>query len=1005
MAVANSTASMPDLTTILRRSSLPLVLSHDDPLLPTSPRTATRPSKRVSPGLELRLQRLDEQRRRRLLENRRVSHDIGRIPEEQLEALERLQQSQVVEIRRRGRTWTGPPIRVMPSQGGVRLSGGPAFSETEQSSGVLESDINSSPISLGTRLVPSDSEDEGDGFEDTQKYMMPDVGKTRLHLRTKEPLSPSPRRHTRTGSMRSVHSKRQSWCETPMTPTRRRGSPEKENSPRGSVHVNGSREDVSQSESDWVGSGLSRAGSIYSLSRVSFTGQLSQLTSMRLPDANSLAKRIASLATATEAAKALSDAADQILLWIGKATEVLAGLNAEDDVEWAAAGGREGMSEVDNAISRFEQLVQVYIMSIERLQIREDIELLSADELTASVKQLEGVIVAWKKIKETLKGVKEQVDVAMEWEELWNTVLGEIGQEMESLNRLVFEMEERRHEGAESLLSNRDSIDLNELETIVEEQPGRGKKAANRFSLLPPFSPSSPMQPAENPDNKENSSLLALFARMQPLRASLDFLPMRLSTFHVRGNAVFPTACEDLESRRDQLEELWTKLEGDAESLRRELGEDRWVLVFRNAGRQALKMCESISRSFGKLKEGIDSGEQQSNVPALSKKIENYEAKKTHYGPAIERVLSIIDKGVLDRLTVNGEVLRLQSDMKQRWSALQRDMRDMDLALEDITHDAREKQLRDSVSTVMSSERSIASSLVDTPGSSPASSVIGTGSIQGSRTPTPLISAKTRSSLTPSSARTSSSRIPSSSSLPRRTPLTRASASDLRSSPSPSPSVSLSVPLTTPPNPPGSASLPYWLRSSQQKPDPNRPRFVSLAKNESRDFAPLSKFEPSPYAKTPVTPKPYIPKRSVTPSTAPAAGRKTPLGRRNATEPVQQKQQYATLPRNFTARLASTPELSMTPPSNERKSSLPVPVVHNSPTSLPRPTSAFATKRPSSRLASAPSSARRASTFLPVPSDGNEADSEGKRPPSVQSGRRSSALVRSREEKEKPRWR
>jgi hypothetical protein len=33
-----------------------------------------------------------------------------------------------------------------------------------------------------------------------------------------------------------------------------------------------------------------------------------------------------------------------------------------------------------------------------------------------------------------------------------------------------------------------------------------------------------------------------------------------------------------------------------------------------------------------------------------------YEAKKMHYIPAIERVVSIIQKGVNDRLTVNGEI-------------------------------------------------------------------------------------------------------------------------------------------------------------------------------------------------------------------------------------------------------------------------------------------------------------------------------------------------------------
>ena len=70
-------------------------------------------------------------------------------------------------------------------------------------------------------------------------------------------------------------------------------------------------------------------------------------------------------------------------------------------------------------------------------------------------------------------------------------------------------------------------------------------------------------------------------------RASLDFLPMRLSVFQARAEQAFPTACDELEMRRTALEGSYKKLEKDAESLRKELGEDKWVLVFRGAGRQA----------------------------------------------------------------------------------------------------------------------------------------------------------------------------------------------------------------------------------------------------------------------------------------------------------------------------------------------------------------------------------------------------------------------------------
>lgn len=478
-------------------------------------------------------------------------------------------------------------------------------------------------------------------------------------------------------------------------------------------------------------SGFSRTGSIYSLGRLSLTSQLQKLTSLQLPDVTSLSSSISALPKATDAAKFLNGSASQIQQWVKKAAEVLDGLDAEDDVEWAAAGGREGLVEVDGAVTKFEVLINAYVTAIEELQERPDIVDVPADDLKTVVEQVEKTLNEWENIKNLLNGVKLQVELAMEWEELWNTVLGDISMEIDNLATFVFEIEEKRHKTA-SMAAPADlndlgtGIDLQELETIVEESPmsaGAVNKANHRFSLPPAFPTSSPIQAPKIAPPQEDSNLLALFARMQPLRASLDFVPMRLSTFEQRAKNILPTACEELEGRRRILEKNWTALEANAESLRRELGEDRWNTTFRNAGRQAQKMCESVERSIAKLQEAIDTGSQHSNPAALAKKVESYEAKKTHYGPAIQRVLAIIEKGVHDRLTVNGEILRLHAETKATWLAIEAEIKDMDVALEDMNMN-KNQQLRDSISTIVSMDRSITSSAMDTPISSPASSVV-----------------------------------------------------------------------------------------------------------------------------------------------------------------------------------------------------------------------------------------------------------------------------------------
>lgn len=723
----------------------------------------------------------------------------------------------------------------------------------------------------------------------------------------------------------------------------------------------------------------SRANSIYSISRISFSSQFSQLTNLHLPDAASLSSSIAGLPSAAAAANTLNVAADEIRKWLKKAKDVLHGLDAEDDVEWAAAGGREGLCEVDTAIGRFEGLITVYVSAIENLQGREDVATVPS-ELGGLVEQMEKILQEWECVRKLLKGVKGQVELAMEWEELWNHVLGDIGLEVENLERLVFEMEEGRHTAmlAETKLDSGATIDMQELETIVEEAPAtNGNSSNHRFSLPPAFAAMSPTSPVFSMP-QEDSRLLALFARMQPLRASLDFLPMTLSSFRTKAMAVLPTACQELDDRRRGLEKKWKELEKDADGLRRELGEDRWVLVFRNAGRQAQKLCESVERSISKLQESIDVGTQHSNPPVLAKKVESYEAKKIHYGPAIERVLAIIDKGVKDRLTVNGEILRLQQDTRARWKAIESEIKDMDLALDDLAMN-RNQQLRDSISTIVSMDRSATNSVVDTPGSSPASSpVLGpTGSSKGDPLHSGMNGSSRRSSIiSNTTSRPSSSRRHASithastapSQLPLKNPISRSVSDSRNASPSPY-SRTASTPI------PGSRSIRPTLAMNDYK-----PRWNSSARVEHMDFTRNAKpsplptppshrrtsmsFRPAPLTTPPRSTNPPLPSplsRSSAPSPAPPLT--LPRARTQTSLAMRQPSFSSPAPhhpRSKARALASTPQLSSAG-GPRRQSSISEPVLEDHEEASPSPSVRPRPQRPLTAMAG------RRNSMLPLP--------------------------------------
>lgn len=715
----SSTSSSP----ILRSTSLPPPEirgspdsrhSHYQQLPNPSDLSSTLSLRKTSPGLAARLKALGFGASKKPT-SLAIDKGIGRIDENQIREFDEKHQANSLTsvISRRGRPWKGasatfgtsfPKLRPSVSLGALRAD--PADSDASPLSDTFDADQPSPQL---PEIITSEPLDM-----DTQKYRLPDHTNgngTKVTLETR-------REHLE----RDTNPPAADEFDDPSPPPP--PVPPKETPPVELAPSALSDNGFVPGLNSYFTPGHTRPGSIYTLSRASFANQLAQLTSLQLPDAESLSSQVTAIPTAQVAAKALINAAEQIRSWISKASEVIEGLNSDDDVEWSAAGGREGLAEVENAISRFEDLINAYVGAIEELQSRADIPNVPADDLRHAVTQMEGIITEWAKIRMTLQSVRGQVEIAMEWEELWNNVLGDIQGEMDELSRLVFEMEERRHKSIAAAAGG-DGVDIGDLETIVEDSPSQAPRLQvvnNRLSV--PVFPMSPGSPGTPTLSQDDSSLLALFARMQPLRASLDFLPMRLSVFQARAERSFPTACEELEMRRSGLDGTYKKLEKDAESLRKELGEDRWVIVFRGAGRQAQKMHESVERSLVKLRESIEGGMHLTNQPQWMKKLESYEAKKTHYGPAIERVLSIIDKGVKDRLTVNGEILRLHADLETKWNSLKEHTREMDAVIEDLQVDVKSQQLRDSVSSMLSTDRSTLGSGQETPQSSPPSSVI-----------------------------------------------------------------------------------------------------------------------------------------------------------------------------------------------------------------------------------------------------------------------------------------
>lgn len=992
-----SAANTPPTTVSIRPS--PVRRTSTASSLSSSPSPRAEPldsartlARNVSPGLLARIKFLNQSQASE--PNRGPpSTQIGRISERKIRELDEFHRDRSIRIERRGTAWSGLPGQVgtplLPQHTGESV---PALAMDASPQSSFQSN-RSSFVSTSDKVLPSDSE-AGDLPEDTQKYRLPDVAKAKL-----------------------VDTEASSDTEQGRPPT----PPPKDTPPAQDPPL---EESVLDSENGidvaayFHQRHFSRATSIYTLSRASFTNQIHQLTSIKLPPPNSLTSEIRALPSSTAAGRALHSAANSIKQWMNKAAEVLNGLDAEDDVEWAAAAGREGLDEVDAAIGKFEGLVNVYITAIEDLQARSDVALLPKRDLTTLMTQMDDVMGDWTKLKRTLRAIKSQVELAMEWEELWNSVLGEIGLEIENLTRLVFEMEERRHRAiSDSVAESAEKFDIAELETIVEETPRQQAREQarlqnHRFSMPPALAILSPVSPIPQIE-QENSRLLALFAKLQPLRASLDFLPMRLQHFEMRASKLFPSACDELKRRKEQLEKAEKKLEADADALREELGEDKWVHSFRQAGSKAIAMYDSLMKSIQRLRQAIDDGDDEK----LGSRMSTYKDKREHYPPSMKRVLELIDIEMKHRSTVNGEILRIQQDVRQKVADLEIEMKEMDMILEEVPSP---RKLRDSVSTVLSgrTEASLTSSALDTPNSSPASSVIISrkSSEYGRITPMGKTSRQPSASGTKPSLSASRrySSLPMATNPPGRKSITTARLET----------------LATPVHPPRAMSSTPTRSIRSTTPSSEKPRWNSSTNMRDtivgHNFKPLSLTTPSPHKK--VAPTPVRTLRSV--SSHSAIPVRSPLSQTSALSPPPPSSTQQTIPRR---PLASPMQSPATPRSKQPTQTTPVSTLSfRTPSSARRATIAeeeresdgTAEESPVVRRTTRPASAMtsRRTSMLPTPkqrtpSSGNvpiitmrsasrAGAEEGRRSKmgmvgvgvSVASGRKSSM-------EERPRWR
>ncbi|KPV74480.1 uncharacterized protein RHOBADRAFT_16085, partial [Rhodotorula graminis WP1] len=202
-----------------------------------------------------------------------------------------------------------------------------------------------------------------------------------------------------------------------------------------------------------------------------------------------------------------------------------------------------------------------------------------------------------------------------------------------------------------------------------------------------------PQSTGSSPASEVDAALMRLDAKMDDVRKDYALVESQVQ----------PLLASHAHDERSELGLLrqkwvdavdeWDTVQKDADALGDELKEDKWLVVFRSVSSQASDMMRSLdkvlvqSQHFVADVHGHARPSSSSSAPSpgrLSRSPsaphllssfkdlhQSLRAKVKYYAPATERVLAILAKGISDRRTKNGEVLRRFGDMQGQWKGLQ----------------------------------------------------------------------------------------------------------------------------------------------------------------------------------------------------------------------------------------------------------------------------------------------------------------------------------------------
>ncbi|KAK6204499.1 karyogamy protein [Scheffersomyces amazonensis] len=272
---------------------------------------------------------------------------------------------------------------------------------------------------------------------------------------------------------------------------------------------------------------------------------------------------------------------DDIIIYLKEVIRIFnqirkSNINLNNDLAWYY-DGKDGILELDRNMISIDDIIGQLIMVVETGDHTNVARLLftkfeQASELTLDVKKF--VIM-----------FKRNLEISINFKEIDN-IIRQIIQETEDCLKIFFKLRESKLSSPKRVLPN--------LETIISKMKISDIFSVNNISVksirLPTFNET---------DELLYQGYLQLENRIQPLKISLDIIPLKIEEFNqlCSGNS-FILSRQSLLIHHEKLHKRWIYLQNELEYLKRESLDSKWLEIFQYLVKQIISKCDLLESSL-----------------------------------------------------------------------------------------------------------------------------------------------------------------------------------------------------------------------------------------------------------------------------------------------------------------------------------------------------------------------------------------------------------------------